>query len=43
MLDLFPTLNAVLAFPGGTGTNDMKKQAAAKGILVISPEDLLQV
>lgn len=42
MLDLFPSLDLVMAFPGGTGTADMKKQAESREIPVIEPNDLLQ-
>ena len=42
MLDLFPTLDLVIAFPGGTGTADMCKQAGKKEIPIIKPQDLIQ-
>lgn len=42
MLDLFPNIDLVLAFPGGIGTNNMKMQAKARGIEVIESVDLLQ-
>jgi hypothetical protein len=42
MLDLFPTLDLVLAFPGGSGTADMTAQATKRGIPVVTPEELLQ-
>lgn len=41
MLDLF-NIDLVVAFPGGTGTADMCEQAEAKGIPVLTPDDLLQ-
>lgn len=41
MLDLFPNIDIVLAFPGGTGTADMKSRADAKGIPVIESSDFL--
>jgi hypothetical protein len=41
MIDLFP-IDMVLAFPGGTGTANMKTQANAKEIPVMEPKDLLQ-
>ncbi len=41
MLDLFPNLDMVLAFPGGTGTNDMKERARARELPVIDSVDLL--
>jgi hypothetical protein len=41
MLDLFPNIDMVLAFPGGTGTADMKERADKNGIPVIESTDLL--
>jgi hypothetical protein len=41
MLDLFPTLDLVMAFPGGVGTANMKEQAGQRDIPVITPEELL--
>lgn len=41
MLDLFPTLDLVMAFPGGTGTADMKTQSAKLEIPILTPETLL--
>lgn len=41
MLDLFPNIDMVLAFPGGTGTADMKERAERKEIPVIESTDLL--
>ena len=41
MLDLFPNIDLVLAFPGGTGTADMKKRAGKMGIDIIESRDLL--
>jgi hypothetical protein len=40
MIDLLQ-VDLVLAFPGGTGTADMKRQATAKGIPVIEALDLV--
>lgn len=42
MLDLFPTIDLVLAFPGGVGTQDMCARATQKDIQVIYAEDLIQ-
>jgi len=42
MLDLF-NIDLVIAFPGVTGTADMCEQAEARGIPVMTPEDLLPV
>lgn len=42
MLDLFPTTDLIMAFPGGTGTANMKTHAEKLGIPVMTPEDLLQ-
>ena len=42
MLDLFPKLDMVLAFPGGDGTADMMSQAKKRNIPVIESQDLLQ-
>ena len=42
MLDLFPATDLIMAFPGGTGTANMKSQAEKLGIPVMTPEDLLQ-
>jgi len=42
MLDLFPGLDLVLAFPGGNGTADMMAQSDKRGIQVIRAEDLLE-
>ena len=39
MLDLFP-IDMVLAFPGNTGTDNMKAQAKGAGIPVMEPQDL---
>lgn len=41
VLDLFPNIDMVLAFPGGTGTSNMKEQARTRGIEVIESIDLL--
>jgi hypothetical protein len=41
MLDLFPTLDLIIAFPGGTGTENMKQQSIKRGIPVLTPETLL--
>jgi hypothetical protein len=41
MLELFPTLDLIMAFPGGTGTENMKTQGAKLGIPILTPEDLL--
>ena len=40
MLDLF-NIDLVLAFPGGTGTANMKEQAGKRDIPVIESSDLL--
>lgn len=37
------SIDLVLAFPGGTGTADMKKQAETNGIAVIDAIDLLEI
>ena len=41
MLDLFPTTDLIMAFPGGVGTANMKTQAEKLGIPIMTPEDLL--
>jgi hypothetical protein len=41
MLTLFPNIDMVLAFPGGTGTADMKERAHKSEIPVIESTDLL--
>lgn len=42
MLEYFPNIDLVLAFPGGTGTANMKEQASKKNIPVIEALDLLK-
>lgn len=42
MIDLFD-VDLVLAFPGGTGTANMKKQADERGIDVLESVDLLEI
>lgn len=41
MLDLFPNLDLVLSFPGGTGTADMMAQSTKRNIPVMTPDDIL--
>jgi hypothetical protein len=41
MLDLFPNIDLVLVFPGGTGTSDMKAAALARDIAVVESSELL--
>jgi hypothetical protein len=43
MLDLFPTLDLIMAFPGDVGTANMKTQAGKLGIPIMTPEDLLVI
>lgn len=42
MLDLFPNIDIVLAFPGGPGTANMIQQAGDRNIPVVMSLDLLQ-
>jgi aspartate-semialdehyde dehydrogenase len=42
MLDLFSKIDLVLAFPGGTGTADMKAKATRAGIPVIEHSSLTE-
>lgn len=40
MLDLFPDIELVVAFSGGTGTANMMMQAHKRGIEIIDVEDM---
>ena len=41
MIEMIP-VDLVVAFPGGNGTANMKKQAAKKGIIVVDAIDILK-